>query len=736
MSQNDIDLALLEAGVSKEVFAYEEQITLDDIRPTIGADGRPNYEIWFSGINIDTKKAWELLQKGDLERLADGVYINSVNPPGMPEMTRARRKNVITIHALRIARSIYKDAPLMGASAYHLSPVEGVLCLASLNNSKYSPRSIGDVLTIYHSHIESGIPVGTPTEQLEHEDTLGTFTLEVIPDEILILQYFTPYRRKPVPQTQISFGDLHSLIDRAVLKRGTKDALLERLNEVAAAMSYHVQLRGATEAINRSFIYTQKRRNQYEYFVYWNKVRTGTLAFDGSGWRFDYDQAFKLRLSLNSKQRIGTVPSFIGSVLPEVTALEELFEEGFTEFRLADRYLSNITIRKTSDSTAHSTVQVDKLSGNLSESSGEFYSFNGTFSSELKHVLDGQSMDPRSMSNAAEDPRSPRMSGVQVKLAGHLSQSGELSLVSEHTNAFKSFTHIIKPPPPGKQSSLGSMEWFGMTLARTCGINTEEFAIADIGGYGPTFIAERFDIAKSDDVDSMYLLEDFWSVFGMRVGKLKYASDVKDVGRLLMACTTDKENDSRNLFKQVLFSWLIVNSDMHLKNLMILKKASPDLSEFESIRLSPAYDILCTNVYPRDPSSAALRMGGVNFYTLAGFRDFGKILKIKRDEVDLIIKEMASKIFRVSNAIVDGNKLPEVILNHEPSMEHIFQARLLLQKRCLKLISEFDLSKEATADSSMDRVFDGGSEDAIDLKDESDNSSGNEMSNTRKPSNI
>lgn len=664
---------------------YDEVPRFEDLILPRGENGEVVGEIWFAGLNIDKAKIWNMARSGLVEKLADGVFINKVNPPGLPEMTAERRRNLILVHALRIAKMIYKDAPLSGASAFHLSQVEGSVCLASFNNSKYPTRDVGGVLKIYHSHIESGLPIGAPTEQVEIEDTLGTMVVEALPDEVLILQYHTPFRRKPAPQTQLSLGDLSALIERAVIKRGSKDALLVRLTEIAGAMNYELQLRSAQEAINRAFIYTQKRRNQYEYFVFWNKVRAGTLGFDGIAWRFDYDTAFKLKLTLATGLKTGLTPAFIGSVLPEVEQLEALFEDGFTEFRLADRYLSNITIRRSSDATAHNTVFIDQRQGSLQDFQGKYYQFNGKCSARLEKLLG----NPALISSAIDDPLSPRMSGVQLKLAGNLSHDGVLSLVSEHKKA--SFTHIIKPPPHGDRCTVGSIEWMGMTFARLCQLPTEEFAIADVGGYGPTFIAERFDIPREGDEEKMYLLEDFWSIKNLRKAKYKYNGDLVEVGQIIMKFSTDKVEDARILFRQVAFCWLIVNSDLHLKNMMMLKTASSDLTKFESIRLSPCYDILCTNVYRNDPTAAALFMCSTPHYTLSAFRDFGKTMKIGKEEVDNILLDLISRIRLSVDRIISKKNLPEVILNHQPSMDHLMKAKILITRRCDALEREMAL---------------------------------------------
>ena len=670
---------------------YNDVMSMDDLIPknVDPKDTRVRTELWFTGVNIDPRRAWVQVSKGNMERLAEGIYINKINPDWMPEMTPKRRRDLILRHAPRISRHIFDESILMGASAYHGGAVDGVLCVASTGNNKYPHKNVGGVLTIYHGHIGQGLPIGAPQVQTDVEDTLGHMIVEALPDEILILHYFTPYRRRPPSATQLSLGDLNSIIERSIMKYGSKTALIKRLTEVANAMSYSTQLKHATEAVARSMPYMQKKKNVFEYFIYWNKIRTGILAYDGAGWRFDYDPAFKLKLSLNKKLRPGTVPSFIGSVLPETGELDKVIEQGFAEFKLADRYISNITVRRTSDQTAHDTVHVDRIAGAIKNFWKPLYEFGGTVDVDLSSVLTMQSVDPSFLTNAMENPRSPRMSGVQLKLAGHLSEDGVLSLVDDNK---KTFTHLIKPPPGGHNCSVGTMEWFSMTLAQYCKLSVEHFAIADIGGYGPTFIAERFDIPQDDDDFSMILMEDFWSIAGLRNPQHKYTGDVMDIAKVVMDVSTDPKKDGEQLFKQVLFSWLTVNSDLHLKNLAIIKVGNKDLTGFEHVRLSPAYDLLCTNVYPKDPKSAALSLAGSKFYTLAGFRDLGKAVGMKSDEIEELIKNTIIRLVDGTDAVLQN--LPGIIRAHEMSMQHLEVARKLIHQRCRQMLKEFDVKNE------------------------------------------
>jgi len=63
--------------------------------------------------------------------------------------------------------------------------------------------------------------------------------------------------------------------------------------------------------------------------------------------------------------------------------------------------------------------------------------------------------------------------------------------------------------------------------------------------------------------------------------------------RLISLCPA-KGVAGYNLFKQLVFSWLIGNGDAHAKNFSILESPSGEWM------VSPAYDLLCTAYYQND----------------------------------------------------------------------------------------------------------------------------------------
>ena len=71
---------------------------------------------------------------------------------------------------------------------------------------------------------------------------------------------------------------------------------------------------------------------------------------------------------------------------------------------------------------------------------------------------------------------------------------------------------------------------------------------------------------------------------------------------------TEPAVESLKLFRQMVFCWWTGNGDMHLKNFSLL--TGPD----GTVRLSPAYDLLCTRVRPRGLRPRATTEGAPDTY--------------------------------------------------------------------------------------------------------------------------
>ena len=102
--------------------------------------------------------------------------------------------------------------------------------------------------------------------------------------------------------------------------------------------------------------------------------------------------------------------------------------------------------------------------------------------------------------------------------------------------------------------------------------------------------------------------EDFAQALGISAAN-KYERDdghyLADCFELLRRVSDNPVRDQLQLWNQLLFDYLIGNTDNHIKNLSLLYSA-----DMRTVRLAPAYDILSTAIYRGSTRDMAIRIGG------------------------------------------------------------------------------------------------------------------------------
>ena len=654
----------------------------EDMHPS-GSHAQPHPEqsgrgLYIVGRNIDAKRAWWHCNQGSLQRVSEGIYVQT-------DLTIEQQRKLLRDHAIRIALFIKPDAVLCGSTAYHRGVVGESFAMATEFGSRVKHLNPGfDVLSMRTPWIhEAG---ATAFQSITVNDSMGEFQVKCFSNEMLLLEGFTNNRTRP-DNTKLNPRDMSDLCDAILAKHGDAEYALERIEKIANRIGFQPQFKRLEDFMRRSAAYKQVKRSIYEYVVLWNQLPVAKLCFDGADWTMSYDRACKLSLTLSNHFAKDHVPSFISSLLPERTLrTRNAIDEGFREFLIADRYASNITIR--SMDRAMQKVIIDRLDGSLTEYVTPDLAFTGTPDATLSIAASSDD----ALNKLGRHRKTPRTSGMQLKIPCHLAGDGTLSVAHD-----KAFTHIVKvSPQSADMSTLGSIEWFTMSMAACCGIETEKFVVADIGGPSPVFIAERFDIRDGLDDESMILTEDMWSIMGLARNDDKYEADLMAVGAIVRENSSDPHTDVRRLFRQVVFSWVAGNSDLHLKNLMMIKRANEEMNGFSSVRLSPAYDLVCTQVYPGDAESAALRIDNQGMYNADLLRTFAKSLKIERAEADEIMTKMIVSISEIAGPLLSN--LPDVIQEHDLSVEHINKAANIMAGRCM------DLGKQLATPAARPRI--------------------------------
>lgn len=209
--------------------------------------------------------------------------------------------------------------------------------------------------------------------------------------------------------------------------------------------------------------------------------------------------------------------------------------------------------------------------------------------------------------------------GVQKKLSLHLTEenSPRLTLVNYPTG------YILKPQTE-EYESLPEAEYLVMQMARQVGIKTVPFALIKMNGQGDlAYITKRIDRVTVDGKKQMLAMEDFCQL-EERLTEDKYKGSYERCAKVIQKYSSMAKFDLTELYLRLVFSFVVGNSDMHLKNFSLIEKAEGS----EEYVLSAAYDLLPVNVImPEDEEEFALTL-------------FKKKRKVRRKDFLLFAEEI------------------------------------------------------------------------------------------------
>ncbi len=191
--------------------------------------------------------------------------------------------------------------------------------------------------------------------------------------------------------------------------------------------------------------------------------------------------------------------------------------------------------------------------------------------------------------------------GVQKKLSLHLvsdSKKPRLTLVNYPTG------YILKPQV-AEFEALPESEQLIMSMAHIAGISTVPHALIK-GKEGLAYITKRIDRKINKDSVEMLAMEDFCQL-DLRLTEDKYRGSYERCAKLIIKYSSRIGIDMAEFFIRLVFSFIVGNSDMHLKNFSLIETAEGS-GEYV---LSPAYDLLPVNAnMPADKEQFALPMNG------------------------------------------------------------------------------------------------------------------------------
>lgn len=191
------------------------------------------------------------------------------------------------------------------------------------------------------------------------------------------------------------------------------------------------------------------------------------------------------------------------------------------------------------------------------------------------------------------------VTGVQAKLSLHLEKG-------ENKNAPKRFTivglwgnYILKPPTE-KYPQIAEVEDLTMHLATIAKIKVVPHSLIRLKSGNLAYITKRID---RDNGQKLHM-EDMCQLTE-RLTEFKYKASYEQIGKAIAKYSKNSGLDMVNFAELVLFSFLVGNADMHLKNFSLL------YGSINGPTLAPAYDLLSTAlVNPIDDEDLALTLNG------------------------------------------------------------------------------------------------------------------------------
>lgn len=196
------------------------------------------------------------------------------------------------------------------------------------------------------------------------------------------------------------------------------------------------------------------------------------------------------------------------------------------------------------------------------------------------------------------------LSGAQPKFGLVIGE--DLKLRYSLANEQSSF--ILKPRPTGYQvinhDYCAANENLTMQMAsQIYGIETAANGLCFFKDGQPAYLTRRFDV----NGEGKYQQEDFASLMGYTRANggsdFKYCNgSYEECGEVIKRYVKSSLIDLMRFFKIVLFNFITLNDDAHLKNFTLI-------NDGKEYRLSPAYDLINTALQIREPRIFALEKG-------------------------------------------------------------------------------------------------------------------------------
>lgn len=188
-----------------------------------------------------------------------------------------------------------------------------------------------------------------------------------------------------------------------------------------------------------------------------------------------------------------------------------------------------------------------------------------------------------------------------------------------------------------------------MRMAKCIGLDTPFHGLIYSKDQSLSYVIQRFDRTKRGE---KYALEDF-AQLSYQSRETKYNSSMEKVAKIIETFTTFPSIEKETLFRMTLFSFIVGNEDMHLKNFSLITKNN-------KITLSPMYDLLNSSIALKNPEEKmALPIRG-------------KKRKLNKDD---LLTYFAGDILHINKKRIES--ILTDIANHKESMKNLIQISFL-----------------------------------------------------------
>ncbi len=240
------------------------------------------------------------------------------------------------------------------------------------------------------------------------------------------------------------------------------------------------------------------------------------------------------------------------------------------------------------------------------------------------------------------------IAGVQPKLSMYLDKAirsePKLTIVGVFGN------YILKPQTDN-YPNLPENEDLSMHLAEILGMPVVPHSLMRFSDGELCYVTKRIDRATNGE---KFAMEDM-AQLTLRLSEDKYKSSYERIAKTIREFSDNVGFDLVALAEQVLFSWIIGNSDMHLKNFSLINSDG-------KWRISPAYDMLNVKlVLTSDKEELALTLngkGGKYKYKSTDFIKAFSTFGLNKTSIDNLFSRFIKAESKLNN-FIENSFIPE-----------------------------------------------------------------------------